>query len=111
VVRLLTLEDHTFAEDAQGARTSKNIPDWSVAKIKSVGADGTCVRAAPTETLHAIRGHVVGCTARARASGLLDRRSAPLEAVHAPEGRTIRIRAPVIRITGSYSNNGTSLFE
>ena len=56
VVRLLTLEDHTFAEDAQGGRTSKSIPDWSVAKIKSVGADGTCVRAVSTETLHAARG-------------------------------------------------------
>lgn len=36
---LLTLEDHAFEETA-GGRISREIIDWSVAKIKRVGADG-----------------------------------------------------------------------
>lgn len=36
---LLTLEDHEF-EETSGGRISREIVDWSVAKIKRIGADG-----------------------------------------------------------------------
>ncbi|MBE0531812.1 MAG: tagatose 1,6-diphosphate aldolase [Rhodospirillales bacterium] len=36
---LLTLEDHAFAE-TPGGRISREIADWSVEKIKRIGADG-----------------------------------------------------------------------
>lgn len=36
---LLTLEDHEFVE-TPGGRISREIADWSVAKIKRIGADG-----------------------------------------------------------------------
>lgn len=42
---LLTLEDHTFAEAPDGGRRSAAIADWSVAKIKRLGADGVKVLA------------------------------------------------------------------
>ncbi len=35
---IMTLEAHDFSEDDKGRR-SHNIPDWSVAKIKAMGAD------------------------------------------------------------------------
>ncbi len=36
---LITLEEHAFAEDERGRRSAE-IADWSVAKIKKLGADG-----------------------------------------------------------------------
>jgi len=36
---VVALEDHRFTEEA-GGRLSHSIPDWSVAKIKRLGADG-----------------------------------------------------------------------
>jgi len=36
---LLTLEDHEF-EETPGGRLSREIADWSVAKVKRIGADG-----------------------------------------------------------------------
>ncbi len=41
---VITLEAHDFSEDAKGRR-SANIPDWSVAKIKAMGADAVKVLA------------------------------------------------------------------
>lgn len=41
---VITLEAHDFSEDARGRR-SASIPDWSVAKIKAMGADAVKVLA------------------------------------------------------------------
>ena len=41
---IVTLEDHRF-EDTQGGRLSHSIRDWSVEKIKRIGADGVKVLA------------------------------------------------------------------
>jgi len=41
---VMTLEDHAFSEDGKGRRSS-SIADWSVAKIKAMGADAVKVLA------------------------------------------------------------------
>ena len=41
---MITLEEHRY-EDGPSGRRSRSIPDWSVEKIKRLGADGVKVLA------------------------------------------------------------------